>query len=441
MKKGQNRREFLQRLGALSLVAGAGTALPLTSFGRPDAAPVADRFLQPNRRLKIFNGRILTPFRTINNGTIVVTGEKISEVREGNIDVPGAVEIDAGGKFISPGFIDLHVHGGGDHDFLDGSVEAFLGIARAHAEHGTTAMYPTATSGNPDQLVRNLGLYEQADRRNENGAQFMGMFLEGPYYSMEMRGAQDPRYVRDPDPAEYKEILSGTNVIKRWDSAPERKGALEFAEYLISQGVMPSIGHTSAVYDDVILAFEHGYRLMTHLYSGMLGVTRRDAFRYAGAVESAFLIDEMNVEVIADNRHLPPPLLKLIYKIKGPDRIALVTDSMRGAGMPDGESILGSRDDGLRVIIEDGVAKLPDRTSFAGSVATTDRLVRVMRDEAGVPITDAVRMMSATPAAIMGIDDRKGSLVKGKDADIVIFDDNIQVATTIVKGKVIYNGN
>ncbi|MEX2573190.1 MAG: N-acetylglucosamine-6-phosphate deacetylase [Balneolaceae bacterium] len=440
MKKGHNRREFLQKLGALSLAAGAGSALPLTPFGQQARAESLAYGMQSGTRLKIHNGRIITPFRIIDSGTVVVTDGKITEVREGNIDVPGAVEIDAGGQYIAPGFVDLHVHGGGDHDFLDGSVEAFLGIAEAHAQHGTTSMYPTATSGNRDQLMRNLELYESADEQNNSGAEFLGMFLEGPYYSMDQRGAQDPRYVRDPDPEEYREILSSTSVIKRWDSAPEREGALEFAEYLISQGVKPSMGHTSAVYEDVIVAFEHGYTLATHLYSGMLGVTRRDAFRYAGAVESAYLIEEMNVEVIADNRHLPPPLLKLIYKIKGPDSIALVTDAMRGAGMPDGPSILGNREDGLDVIIEDGVAKLPDRTSFAGSVATTDRLVRVMINEADVPLTDAVRMMSATPASIMGVDDRKGSLVKGKDADIVIFNDDIEIDTTIVNGRVIYNG-
>lgn len=440
MKKGQNRKEFLQNLGAISLAAGAGSIFPIASPGQPHQSESLTTGEMGNNRLKIHNGRIITPFRIINPGTVIVTGDKITEVREGDLNVPGAVEIDAGGKYIAPGFIDIHVHGGGDHDFLDGSVEAFLGIANSHAEHGTTSMYPTATSGARDQLTRILELFEQADARNDSGAQFLGFFLEGPYYSMEMRGAQDPRYVRDPDPDEYKEILANTNVIKRWDSAPEREGALEFAEYLVSKGIMPSMGHTSAVYEDVIVAFEHGYTLATHLYSGMLGVTRRDAFRYAGAVESAFLIEEMNVEVIADNRHLPPSLLKLIYKIKGPDRIALVTDAMRGAGMPDGPSILGHREDGLEVIIEDGVAKLPDRTSFAGSVATTDRLVRVMINEADVPITEAVRMMTATPATIMGIYDRKGTLVKGKDADIVIFDDDIQVSTTIVNGRVIYNG-
>lgn len=440
MKKGQNRKEFLKNLGAISIAAGAGSAVPLSSFGQSAISPVsAGDSGSRSGTLKIFNGRIITPYRIIKQGTVVVTDGKITDVREGNIDVPGATVIDAAGQNVAPGFVDLHVHGGGDYDFLDGEVDAFLRAAETHARHGTTTMYPTALSGDVDTLLRNLELYEQADAQNNAGAQFEGIFLEGPYYSMDQRGAQDPRYIRDPDPAEYKDILSRTSVIKRWDSAPERDGALEFAQYLLSQGVMPSMGHTSAVYEEVLTAFEHGYTLATHLYSGMLGVTRRDAFRFAGAVESAFLIEEMNVEVIADGKHLPASLLKLIYRIKGPDRIALVTDAMRGAGMPEGDSILGPRDDGLEVIITDGVAMLPDRTSFAGSVATTDRLVRTMIDLAGVPLTDAVRMMTSTPASIMGIDDRKGSLIKGKDGDIVIFDDEIQVDKTIIAGRVIYS--
>ena len=171
----------------------------------------------------------------------------------------------------------------------------------------------------------------------------------------------------------------------------------------------------------------------------MSGVTRKNCFRYAGVVESAFLLDGMDVEIIADGIHLPPSLLKLIYKQKGTDRIALITDAMRAAGMPEGESILGSLHDGLKVVVEDGVAKLPDRTSFAGSVATTDRLVRNMIQLAEVPLTDAVRMMTMTPAGILGIEDRKGSLVTGKDADILIFDEAIRIEKTIVNGNVIYS--
>ncbi len=199
------------------------------------------------------------------------------------------------------------------------------------------------------------------------------------------------------------------------------------------------MAHTDAIYEEVLEAFENGYTLATHLYSAMSGVTRRNAFRYAGVIESAFLLDEMDVEIIADGIHLPAPLLKLVYKIKGADRTALITDAMRAAGMPPGESVLGHLQHGLKVIVEDGVAKLPDRTSFAGSVATADRLVRTMVTLADVPLIDAVRMITLTPARILEISDKKGSLAAGKDADVVIFDSTIRVEMTMVKGRIVYD--
>jgi N-acetylglucosamine-6-phosphate deacetylase len=256
---------------------------------------------------------------------------------------------------------------------------------------------------------------------------------------MSQRGAQDPRYIRDPNLEEYKEVLEKSTHIKRWSAAPELKGAVEFGKYMKSKGVLPAVAHTDAIYEDVVVAFENGYTLATHLYSAMSGVTRRNAYRYAGVIEAAFIIDEMDVEIIADGVHLPPPLLKLVYKIKGAERTALITDAMRAAGMPPGESVLGSLHNGLKVIVEDGVAKLPDRTSFAGSVATADRLVRTVVTKADVPLTDAVRMITSTPARILGVTDKKGSLASGKDADIVIFDKDIRINTTIVRGKVVYS--
>jgi N-acetylglucosamine-6-phosphate deacetylase len=402
---------------------------------------ISFKYRQVAQQLKIYNGQIITPSRIIKGGTILVTNDRIMAVNEGNIEAPGALEIDAGGKYIAPGFIDIHVHGGGGHDFMDNSTEAFLEIARLHARHGTTAMFPTTLSGSKPDLLETLKIYDIANRQNCNGAQFMGMHLEGPYFALAQCGAQDPRYIRDPDREEYREILATSPAIKRWSAAPELKGAIEFGKYITSKGVLAAIAHTDAVYDEVVSAFENGYTLATHLYSGMSGVTRRNAFRYAGVIESAYLIDEMDVEIIADGIHLPPPLLKLVYKIKGPGKIALITDAMRAAGMPPGESILGSLKNGLKVIVEDDVAKLPDRGSFAGSVATADRLVRTMVTMAGIPLIEAVRMASGTPASIMNTADKKGSLEAGKDADIIIFDNDINIEMTIIKGKVIYSKN
>jgi N-acetylglucosamine-6-phosphate deacetylase len=388
--------------------------------------------------IRICNGHIITPERIIPNGSLLIKGGRIIEVTDQDLDIPEAVVLDAGGRYISPGFIDIHIHGGGGYDFMDNSVEAFLEIARLHARYGTTAMFPTTLTGSTADIIKTLETFEQAGPLNESGAQLLGIHLEGPYFAMNQRGAQDPRYIRDPDPKEYEYILSKSDSIKRWSAAPELKGAISFARYLKSKGVLVSLAHTDAIYEEVVTAFENGYTLATHMYSGMSGVTRKNAFRFAGVIESTFLIDEMDVEVIADGVHLPAPLLKLIFKIKGPGRIALITDAMRAAGMPAGESVIGNLHTGIKVIVEDGVSKLPDRSSFAGSVATADRLVRTMIDLAGVSLADAIQMITKTPAEIMHIADRKGSLSVGKDADIVIFDENITIHTTMVKGKIIY---
>jgi N-acetylglucosamine-6-phosphate deacetylase len=388
--------------------------------------------------IKINNGRLITSSGIKQNGSVLINDGRISAIAEYDLDIPEATVIDAGGRYISPGFIDIHVHGGGGYDFMDNTVEAFLEIAKLHARFGTTALYPTTLTGLTDDIVKTLETFEEASPLNVDGAQMMGMHLEGPYFAMNQRGAQDPRHIRDPDPAEYEYIVSRSNSIKRWSAAPELQGAIPFARYLTSKGILVSLAHTDAIYEEVIEGFENGYTLATHMYSGMSGVTRRNAFRYAGVIESAFIIDGMSVEVIADGIHLPAPLLKLICKIKGPDKIALITDAMRAAGMPPGESVIGNLHTGLKVIVEDGVSKLPDRSAFAGSVATADRLVRTMISLAGVSLQEAIRMITETPASIMNIADQKGSLTVGKDADIVIFDENISVYTTMVKGKVVH---
>jgi N-acetylglucosamine-6-phosphate deacetylase len=390
------------------------------------------------QQLKIFNGHLVTPAGIIRNGTVLVTGDKITAVSENDVNVDGATEVNANGKYIAPGFIDIHVHGGGGYDFMDGTEKAFLAIAATHARYGTTSMLPTTLSASKYELLQTLAVYEDARRNNINGAQFLGMHLEGPYLSINQCGAQDPKYIRDPDPAEYNEILSNFSSVTRWSAAPELKGALEFGWCLRSKDILVSLAHTDAIYEEVVEAFKNGYTLATHLYSAMSGVTRRNAYRYAGVIESAYLIDEMDVEIIADGVHLPAPLLKLVYKIKGAGRTALITDAMRAAGMPGGESILGSVHNGIKVIVEDGVAKMPDRSSFAGSVATADRLVRNMVTIAGIPLADAITMITATPARILKVSDKKGTLAKGKDADIVLFDHDINIAMTIVSGRIIY---
>jgi len=391
-------------------------------------------------RLIINHANLIFPAKLIRNGYLICENGRIAGYGEGRFtSVSNDTEIDASGNYLSPGFIDIHTHGAGGSDFMDNTIEAYLKIAQTHAKYGTTSLLPTTLASSNDELYKTLEVYKDAKVKNKRGATFLGLHLEGPYFSYEQRGAQDPKYLRNPHPDEYNAILNFSDDIVRWSLAPELDGSLAFGKELRLRGILASIAHTNAIYEEVLEAFEVGFTHMTHLYSAMSTVTRRNAFRYAGAVEAAYLIDDMTVEIIADGVHLPKPLLQFVYKFKGPDKIALCTDSMRGAGMPDGESILGSIENGQKVIIEDGVAKMPDRSGFAGSVATTDRLVRTMIEVADVSLVDAVKMMTLTPARIIGVDSRKGSLEIGKDADLVIFDNRISIQKTIVQGEIIYS--
>ncbi|HPP73125.1 N-acetylglucosamine-6-phosphate deacetylase, partial [Candidatus Darwinibacter acetoxidans] len=355
-------------------------------------------------RTILANGTVITPIRALHSSSVIVEGGRIAAVLPSDqVEMQEQDRvIDVGGAYIAPGFIDIHTHGAGGHDFMDGSVEAIMEAARTHLRYGTTTIMPTTLTSDLDELFDTLDKFAQAKSKLKDGPNLHGLHLEGPYFSREQAGAQDPRYIKNPDPDEYRRIVGYSGEVKRWTIAPELPGALEMGRYLSERGILCSMGHTNAVYEDVVAAVENGFRLVTHLYSAMSGVRRINAYRYAGVIESALLLDELTVEVIADGVHLPKSLLQLTYKVKGPDRICLVTDSMRGAGMPEGESILGSLKDGQRVIIEDGVAKLPDRSAFAGSVSTSDRLVRTMVKLAEVPLVDAVKMVTLTPAKLLG---------------------------------------
>ena len=387
---------------------------------------------------------IIENARVIRNGEIL-TGERIAFDRGIIVPTPQKSDpadryLDAQGNYVSAGFVDIHVHGGGGADFLDATEDAFLTVANLHAQYGTTTLLPTATSSSQKETLVMMRAYERAQATNLTGADMPGLHFEGPYFSPEQCGAQDPSQLRTPDPKEYLAVLDAGSRILRWSAAPELPGSADFAKALIARGVLPAIGHSNAEFDETAEAFQNGFTHVTHLYSCTSTVHRKNAIRHAGVVESAYLTDGMTVEIIADGIHLPPALLQMVYRFIGPDRTALVTDAIRGAGMPDGPSILGSLKNGLPILIEDGVGKLPDRTALAGSVATMNRLVWNMVHLAQVPLPDAVKMASQTPATIVGLTDR-GTLDPGKRADIVIFDDELQIHQTIVGGRTVYARN
>ncbi|MFD2556217.1 N-acetylglucosamine-6-phosphate deacetylase [Sphingobacterium tabacisoli] len=390
-------------------------------------------------KLLLENGILVFADLILEKGYLYIEDRKIVHLGQGTLDVSEDVcRIDLKGKYISPGFIDMHVHGGGGSDFMDGTVEAFLKVSETHVRYGTTAMCPTTLTAEKDHIYTVMDVYKEALPKNTKGASWLGLHLEGPYLSMGQRGAQDPKYIRNPDEKEYQDILGYSDHIVRWSAAPELPGALPFASYLQSKGVIPALAHSDALFEEVLEGFKGGFRLATHFYSAMSTIVRKDAKRYAGVIEAGYYLDDMDVEIIADGVHVPSSLMKLIYKIKGSEHIALVTDAMRAAAMPEGPSVLGRLADGLPVIVEEGVAKLPDRSAFAGSVATANQLVKNYMHLADVTLTEAVRMITETPARILGVSDTKGSLQRGKDADVVVFDRDLEVYMTIVEGQVRY---
>lgn len=383
-------------------------------------------------KTKLF-GSIVTPVRVIENGEVVFENEKILYVGDrSNISCDDT--IDCGDDYISPGFIDLHIHGGNGYDFMDGTEEAFNGIAQLHQCHGTTSMLATTLTCSDDELFNIFNVFERIKKSGEVNCLY-GLHLEGPYFSPMQKGAQDERYIRTPEKEHYTKILEkGGKYIKRWSIAPELENAIPLGRQLSEMGILASMGHSDAEYSVALEAYENGYTHLTHFYSGMSTITRKGGFRHLGLIESGYLIEGLTAEIIADGCHLPPELLRYIYKVKGANRIAIVTDALRGAGSTSGTMILGSKNNGYEVIIEDGVAKLPDRSAFAGSIATMDRLVRNMITYASAPLTEAVMMATMTPAKIANMNN-KGILRPGFDADIVVFDKDINVKNVFIQGN------
>ena len=386
------------------------------------------------------NARVIGENSITDNCYVATDGDKIAYCGAECAVVDDIVDeiIDVEGKYLSAGFIDSHVHGGNGHDFMDASEDAMHGIADFHSKHGVTSMYAASVAAAAEEINAMLEAYNKyADE--VKSCNYLGVHLEGPYFCVAQCGAQNPDYVMAPYREHYTKFLD-YGCIKRMSVAPELDGALELGDYLRELGIVASIAHSDADYDQVVTAGKHGYNLMTHLYSGMSGVHRRNAFRYGGVIEAGLLLDNYFVEIIADGCHLPECLLKLIYKCKGRDKIMLVSDAMRGAGYEEGATtVLGSLLKGEDVIIEDGVAKLPDRSAFAGSIASGDRLVRTMIKLAEVPLIDAVYMMTVTPSEVLGLGDNKGKIKAGMDADIIIFDEDINIAHTMVMGNIVFS--
>ncbi len=382
----------------------------------------------------VANGDIVTPrglvvagFLVVDHGRVVKVGSH-GEFRE--FPTEGHEVVDASGFTVAPGFVDIHVHGGGGHDVMEGSPEAITAVCAAHARHGTTSLAITTMTAPREDLVRTVQCVVEAWRRGTGAADIIGIHLEGPWINPAARGAHSAASIRKPDIAELGSLVDRSRGLVRMTTvAPELEGAREFIRVAVDMGVRVSLGHSLASFEEVRAAVRAGATHVTHAFNAMGAFHHREP----GMIGAMLQADDLTTEAILDGFHLHPAVASVLYKCKGRDRLALVTDATMAADMPEGEYELGGRP----VAYSRGAVRLGDGT-LAGSALTLDRALRAAVEELGVPRLDAFVMASATPARIIGVYDRKGSIKEGKDADFVLVDESMQVRMTVVRGTIVY---
>lgn len=395
--------------------------------------------LQPlEKYLVISNGTVVTPDREIRDGVVIVRDSKIVEVgKRGMTEEPaGAFRIDAGGHFITPGMIDLQVNGAMGEDVTKINPDTFSVLGKFFAQHGVTSYLATAITS-PEHVF--LTVLEHAGnllrQGQTSGARLLGIHMEGPFLSPAQSGAH-PRFLLSlPRPDNYLPFLEYKDVLKVMTLAPELDGAVQLVKDLRKRGIIASAGHTNGIHKKMMPAIDAGINLATHIFCNMSNFRRDNLKRVAGAAETLLYDDRVAVGLIADGWHLGPLLMKLALKIKGVEKVCLVTDAMPATGLPPGKYKIGE----VEAIVEDGIARLPDFSAYAGSVTTMDACLRNAVWQMDLSLREAMRMVTLTPAEILGVSDHKGSLQKGKDADLLIMDENINIHKTIIQGKIDYD--
>ncbi|MBK9169254.1 MAG: N-acetylglucosamine-6-phosphate deacetylase [Bryobacterales bacterium] len=388
----------------------------------------------------IHNGTVLTDFGEIPNGMVVVRGRRIDFVGrfEPSRFPEGTHGVDARGMFIAPGFVDIHVHGGAGADFMDATADAVETVFRYHLAHGTTTLCPTTATAPREEILEAIGAIEQYRTGEQAFGRVHGVHVEGPYLAPTKRGCHLPDQVRSPEPGEWKAILERGRIASM-TLAPELPGARPLIEALVRQGAVAAAGHSEALYHEMESAMESGVSHVTHLYCAMTSALSNrwrgtPHPRAAGMLEAVYLEDKLTSELIADGKHLAAQMVRLAVRIKGPERLAIVTDAMRGAGMPDGEYTFGSRR-GSRAVVRNRESRIPDGTALASSVFPMNEMVRIVKEQTGIRWWEAVRMASLTPAEAVGASGEVGSLTPGKWADIVLFDEQVQIRQVFLGGQ------
>ncbi|WUS98361.1 N-acetylglucosamine-6-phosphate deacetylase [Streptomyces sp. NBC_00708] len=364
--------------------------------------------------------RVVRPTGTVEDGRVVVEGTRIS----GGDGAEGAPVVDLSGHWIVPGFVDMHNHGGGGASFTSGTVDEVLTGVRTHREHGTTTLVASTVTGEMDFLAERAGILSELVEQGD----LAGIHFEGPFISPCRKGAHSEALLRDPDPAEVRKLMDAARgTAKMFTLATELPGGIDSVRLLAEHGVIAAIGHTDATYEQTVEAIDAGATVATHLYNAMPTLGHRAPGPIAALLED----ERVTVELINDGTHLHPAALELAYHHAGADRVALITDAMDAAGFGDGRYQLGP----LAVNVENGVARLVEGNSIAGSTLTLDtafhRAVTIDR----IPVEDVVRSISANPARLLGVDDKVGSLEPGKDADLVVLDEDFRLKGVMRKGE------
>jgi N-acetylglucosamine-6-phosphate deacetylase len=387
--------------------------------------------------LLLHSGTIVLADHLVADGCVRVVGDRIAAI--GMADRDAAKAVDLQGGYLVPGFVDLHVHGGAGADFMDGTEESFLTAIRAHARHGTTSLLPTTTVARHEQLLAFLEVCRRLKARGTGGAAILGAHLYGPYFAREARGCHPAEGVRPPTSPEFEQYLNFADSICTATVAPELPGAEAFVRACRQRGIRCNVGHSHATFDQVEAAVAWGVRHVDHLFCAMSDRARlRQSQVYpmrGGVMEATLYFDELTTELIADGKHLQRELLLLAYKIKGPDRLALVTDCNRALDMPDGVYQFGPQDGGEPILRKDGVGVMPNGQGMASGVMGLDHAVRTFHRLTGAPLVEVIRMASLTPARIAGWDRELGSIAVGKRADLVVLDRDLAVRQVFVAGE------
>lgn len=363
----------------------------------------------------------------IETGSVLIKDGKICSITSGDLE-SDVLTMDAAGKYLSPGFIDIHIHGAGGHDTMEGNFEALNCIAKTIVKHGTTSFLPTTMTVALDDIKTAVQAITYAKENGTEGANVLGVHLEGPFINPQMIGAQNPKYVVPPSIDAFNYMV-GDNIdtVISITLAPEVPGAEELIKHLKDKGIAVSIGHSKATYAETVHGIECGVCHATHLYNAMTGLHHREA----GVVGAIFDTD-ITTETISDGIHISYPSLRIAYKIKGTDKVILVTDAMMACGMPDGKYALGGQD----VFVNNSAARL-ENGALAGSVLTLDKAIRNVYNNTDYKLHEIVKMATLNPAKLCKVDNRKGKVAEGYDADLVLFDEDINISTVIVNGRVI----